>query len=223
MIERGDAPGDRDHRIAAEREAGGADPPGVDSRHEGRVGEHAVDYRAQVARPLPPQRKTGNRIAVDRIVAGVVDGGGDIAGPGQRRPQPSEAPAGSAGAVRQHDQRKFRRRRREQRLARRTGRSRLLRRARIGRIPDCHGQRMLWVAAPLVGRRRREFARRDADVERGCGRRRGPPGAETDRGCNDARQQDRSDHRTRPRHYDAIRLINPRSGFDRRDARRRVR
>lgn len=69
MSQQGESPGDRDHRIAAEREVGGTDPRRIDPRYEGRVGKHAVDDRAQIARPLPPQRKTGDRIAVDHIVA----------------------------------------------------------------------------------------------------------------------------------------------------------
>ena len=232
MLQRGDAPGDCDHRVAAEREAGGADPFRIDPRHEGRVGKHGIDDRAQIACPLPPQRETRDRIAVDRIVAGVVDRGGDIPRPGQRRAQPGEASAGSAGAVRQHDQREFGWRRRErriggrapaveQRIARRAEGLWLLLRGRIGRIPDHRGQCVLCVAAPLVRLGRHERARRDADLERGCGLRRGLSDAEA--GHRDkARQQGRSDHRSRRRHPDTIGLIKPYGGLGMPDTLRRM-
>jgi len=79
MRQRRDAPGDGDHRIAAEREPGGAYTLPIDPRHKSRVAEHAVDHRAQIARPLPPQCEPLDRIAVDCIVAGVVDRDGDVA------------------------------------------------------------------------------------------------------------------------------------------------
>jgi hypothetical protein len=114
-------------------------------RYQGRVGQDPVDHRAQIARPLPPQRKARDRIAVDPVVAGVVDRGSDLARAGQRGAEPSEVPTRSAGAVRQHDRRESGRRGREcridggapaieQRIARRTEQLRLLLRARISRI-----------------------------------------------------------------------------------------
>ena len=215
-------PAGGDHRIAAEREAGGADPLRIDPRHKGRVGEHAVDHRAQIARPLPPQCEALDRIAVDRVVAGVVDRGRYIACPGQRGSEPGKTPAGSAGAVRQHDQREFgrgRRKRRicsglpaiEKRVSWRPEQPRLLLGTQIGRIPDHCGQRVLSIAAPLVRLRRHELACRHADLEKGL--RSGRCHAEADYRRKKARQQRRFDHRLRQRHHDRIRLIKPCDGI----------
>ena len=62
------------------------------------VGEHSVDHRSQIAtRPLPPQGEARSHLAVDRIVAEVIDRSSDVSPPGPARCPTGEVLARSAG------------------------------------------------------------------------------------------------------------------------------
>ena len=178
MRQRGDASGDDGRRIAAEREACGADPLPVDPRHEARVGQHAVDHRAQITRPLPPQREALDRIAVDRIVAQVVDRRCDIAcpraarcraKPSSRRSRRCRATAGSAEIWPTPARvSSWRRRARHRKAGCHAAQAPAASRRRPDRrIPARCRQPVLRIAAPLVGLGRRELARAHAGLGRG--------------------------------------------------------
>src|SRR5258708_37278113 len=101
----GDAAGDRDDGVAAGRMTGGTDTRRIDLAAEGFIVEHCVDDRAEIDGSQPPQRKTLNRVILQRVVAGMADRDGDEALRRECRTEPSEARRSAAGTMGQENER----------------------------------------------------------------------------------------------------------------------
>ena len=88
QVRLGDATGDFDHGVAAERKTGGPDPTGVEASSERGIPEKRIDHGGEVPGALPPEREAFHRVRLRAVVAGVVHPRDDIAVRRQRFAKP---------------------------------------------------------------------------------------------------------------------------------------
>lgn len=74
-----DATSDFYDREAAERKAGCADARGVDAGAEEGIGEHGIEDGGQITGAFPPDRKSLDGVGLERVIAGMIYCGGDVA------------------------------------------------------------------------------------------------------------------------------------------------
>ena len=76
------------HGEAADGEAGGGDAGVVDVRSELFVGQHAVKDFTEIGGALPPEREAFGGVGLAGVVAGMIDGYGNVTGLCERGSEP---------------------------------------------------------------------------------------------------------------------------------------
>jgi len=103
----GDAASELDYDETSKRKTGCAHALGVDAASKGRICEQLIENGAQVVGALAPKNGTRNCVVFERIVAGMIYGGGDETVRGERGAEPGHHVRGTPEAVGEQNQREF--------------------------------------------------------------------------------------------------------------------